>query len=232
MRSRSPRWLQSRGIRAESYSGETGERRVELENALLENRVKALVATTALGMGYDKPDLAFVIHYQTPGSVVAYYQQVGRAGRQISAAHGVLLSGVEESDINDFFIESAFPSREEVESLLSALRDASGGLSVNELLSRANIRRGRIEKALQLISLESPAPAVKQGNKWTLTTANLSPAFWERAERLTGLRRVEQQQMLEYVALTSRHMELSHSRIRWRPGSRSCSEYRTFARHV
>ena len=70
-------WLQARGIQAESYSGETGERRVELEQALLQNRVKALVATTALGMGFDKPDLAFVIHYQTPGSVVAYYQQVG-----------------------------------------------------------------------------------------------------------------------------------------------------------
>jgi superfamily II DNA helicase RecQ len=87
---------------------------VELENALLENRVKALVATTALGMGFDKPDLAFVIHYQTPGSVVAYYQQVGRAGRALKAAHGVLLSGAEETDITDFFIESAFPSREEV----------------------------------------------------------------------------------------------------------------------
>ena len=121
-------WLQSRGIQAESYSGETGERRVELENALLENRVKALVATTALGMGFDKPDLAFVIHYQTPGSVVAYYQQVGRAGRQIPEAHGVLLSGQEESDINDYFIESAFPSRQEVESVLNALHGVAAGL--------------------------------------------------------------------------------------------------------
>ena len=95
-------WLQSRGIQAESYSGETGERRVELEQALLQNRVKALVATTALGMGFDKPDLAFVIHYQTPGSVVAYYQQVGRAGRALSAANGVLLSGQEEADINEY----------------------------------------------------------------------------------------------------------------------------------
>ncbi len=200
-------WLQSRGIQAESYSGETGERRVELENALLENRVKALVATTALGMGFDKPDLAFVIHYQTPGSVVAYYQQVGRAGRQIPEAHGVLLSGQEESDINDYFIESAFPSRQEVESALNALRGVDAGFSINELLSRVNIRRGRIDKALQLMSLESPAPVVKQGSKWILTTANLSEAFWQRAERLTELRRVEQQQMQEYVALTSGHME-------------------------
>jgi ATP-dependent DNA helicase RecQ len=212
-------WLQSRGIQAESYSGETGERRVELENALLENRVKALVATTALGMGFDKPDLAFVIHYQTPGSVVAYYQQVGRAGRQIPEAHGVLLSGEEETDINDFFIESAFPSREEVELVLAALRGAHAGLSVNEFLSRANIRKGRIEKALQLMSLESPAPVVKQGSKWILTTTDLSAAFWQRAERLTDLRRVEQRQMQEYVTLTSGHMEFLIRALDGDPGS-------------
>ena len=105
-------WLQSRGLNVESYTGETGESRAELEQALLENRVKALVATTALGMGFDKPDLAFVIHYQTPGSVVAYYQQVGRAGRALDAAYGVLLSGEEETDITDYFIESAFPTRD------------------------------------------------------------------------------------------------------------------------
>jgi len=212
-------WLQARGIRAESYSGETGERRVELENALLENRVKALVATTALGMGFDKPDLAFVIHYQTPGSVVAYYQQVGRAGRQIPEAHGVLLSGEEETDINDYFIESAFPSREEVESVLAALRGATAGLSVNEFLSRVNIRRGRIDKALQLMSLESPAPVVKQGSKWVLTAAHLSNGFWQRSERLTGLRRIEQQQMQEYVALTSGHMEFLIRALDGDPGT-------------
>jgi ATP-dependent DNA helicase RecQ len=200
-------WLQSRGIQAESYSGETGGRRVELENALLQNRVKVLVATTALGMGFDKPDLAFVIHYQTPGSVVAYYQQVGRAGRQIPEAYGVLLSGQEESDINDFFIESAFPSRQEVESVLNTLRGVAAGLSINELLIRVNIRRGRTDKALQLMSLESPAPVVKQGSKWILTSASFPEGFWQRAERLTALRRSEQRQMQEYVTLTSGHME-------------------------
>ena len=212
-------WLQSRGIQAESYSGETGERRVDLETALLGNRVKALVATTALGMGFDKPDLAFVIHYQTPGSVVAYYQQVGRAGRQIPEAHGVLLSGQEETDINDYFIESAFPSRKEVEAVLAALGSVAAGLSVNELLSRVNIRRGRIEKALQLLSLESPAPVVKQGSKWILTAASLSEAFWHRAERLTELRRVEQQQMQEYVALRSGHMEFLIRALDGDPGA-------------
>lgn len=200
-------WLQSRGIPAEAYSGETGDRRAELEQALLDNRIKALVATTALGMGFDKPDLGFVIHFQAPGSVVAYYQQVGRAGRAVAAAYGVALSGVEETDINDYFIESAFPSRQEVADVLAALEAASSGLSINELMTSVNISRGRIDKALQLLSLETPAPIVKQGTKWMLTTADLAETFWERADRLTALRRTEQHQMREYVALTRGHME-------------------------
>lgn len=200
-------WLQSRRIQAESYTGETGSRRVELENALLQNRIKALVATPALGMGFDKPDLAFVIHYQTPGSVVAYYQQVGRAGRALAAAHGVLLSGTEETNITDFFIETAFPTRDEVADVLGALQRVPAGLSINELMSHVNARRSRIEKAVQLMSLESPPPIVKEGTKWRLTTANLTEAFWQRADRLTALRRAEQQQMQEYVRLNSGHMD-------------------------
>lgn len=195
-------WLKTRGINVEAYTGETGDRRVELENALLNNEVKALVATTALGMGYDKPDLAFVIHYQTPGSVVAYYQQVGRAGRALDSAYGILLSGEEESDITDWFIRSAFPTRNEVADVLDALDDASNGLSVPELLGRVNLSKGRIEKTISLLSLESPAPIAKQGTKWQLTAAHLGESFWARAERLTDLRRGEHQQMQDYVDLS------------------------------
>lgn len=200
-------WLISRGLNVEAYSGETGERRADLEQALLDNRVKALVATTALGMGFDKPDLAFVIHYQTPGSVVAYYQQVGRAGRALDAAYGVLLSGEEETDITDFFIESAFPTQREVQAVLDALEAAPNGLSVPELLGRLNLSKGRIEKTIALLSLESPAPIAKQGTKWQLTAAHLSETFWDRAERLTALRREEQRQMQDYVDLRDGHME-------------------------
>jgi ATP-dependent DNA helicase RecQ len=199
-------WLRTRGIEALAYSGQS-ENRAELEQALLENRLKALVATTALGMGFDKPDLAFVVHYQSPGSVVAYYQQVGRAGRALAAAYGVLLSGREETRINDFFIESAFPSRAEVQEVLAALTTTPAGLSVPELMGQVNLSKGRIEKSLALLSLESPAPIAKQGSKWQLTAATLRESFWQRAERLTDLRRTEQAQMQRYAGLAAGHME-------------------------
>lgn len=194
-------WLKTQGFNVEAYTGETGDQREQLEQALLNNQVKALVATTALGMGYDKPDLAFVIHYQMPGSVVAYYQQVGRAGRALDSAYGVLLSGQEESDITDWFIRSAFPTRQEVGDVLGALEDEPNGLSVPELLSRVNLSKGRVDKTIALLSLEAPAPIAKQGSKWQLTAAMLSEAFWDRAERLTALRRGEHQQMQDYVSL-------------------------------
>jgi ATP-dependent DNA helicase RecQ len=159
---------------------------------------------TALGWA-RKPTPS--IHYQTPGSVVAYYQQVGRAGRALDAAYGVLLSGREETDITDYFIEGAFPTRGEVEQVIQALEAASDGLSVPELLTRLNVSKGRIEKTLVLLSLESPAPIVKQGSKWQLTAATLGETFWQRADRLTSLRREEQREMQEYVRLESRHME-------------------------
>jgi ATP-dependent DNA helicase RecQ len=194
-------WLKTQGFNVEAYTGETGDRREQLEQALLNNQVKALVATTALGMGYDKPDLAFVIHYQMPGSVVAYYQQVGRAGRALDSAYGVLLSGEEESDITDWFIRSAFPTRQEVAVVLGALEEEPNGLSVPGLMTRVNLSKGRIEKTIALLSLEAPAPIAKQGSKWQLTAATLSEAFWDRAERLTALRRDEHEQMQGYVSL-------------------------------
>ena len=200
-------WLKSRGLHVEAYTSQTGERRPELEQALLDNNVKALVATVALGMGFDKPDLSFVIHYQAPASVVAYYQQVGRAGRALCAAYGLLLSGREEIDITDYFIRTAFPSRDDVQAVIAALGTSPEGLTTREIQARANVSMGRIEKAVQLLSLESPAPIAVDGRKWQLTAGTLGEAFWERAERLTALRRVEQAQMQEYVALESGHME-------------------------
>jgi ATP-dependent DNA helicase RecQ len=217
-------WLKTRGINVEAYTGESGDSREGLEQALLDNKVKALVATMALGMGFDKPDLAFVIHYQMPSSVVAYYQQVGRAGRAIDKARGVLLSGEEEDDITNWFIQSAFPTEKEVDTILQALSMAPSGLSIPELTHQVNISEGRIKKATSLLSLESPAPIVKQGSKWQLTISELAPTFWERAERLTTLRLKEQTQMRQYVSLADGHMAFLIEALDGDPGEVSSSE--------
>ncbi len=200
-------WLRSRDLIVEAYTGKSGEHRPALEQALLENEVEALVATTALGMGFDKPDLAFVIHYQTPGSVVAYYQQVGRAGRALDSAYGVLLGGEEDTDITDFFIDTAFPARRQVDEVIAALEAEPEGLSEARILSLVNIRQGRLKQLMKILSLEAPAPVVREGTKWQLTPVQLTEEFWQRVERLTTLRRQEQAQMQRYVDLESGHME-------------------------
>ncbi|ENM3821551.1 TPA: RecQ family ATP-dependent DNA helicase [Vibrio cholerae] len=198
-------WLKDNGINACAYHGSveaegfenSNEYREHLENMLLQNDIKALVATTALGMGYDKPDLSFVIHYQAPGSIVAYYQQVGRAGRGIEHAIGVLMSGTEDTDIHEFFRSSAFPSEPQVNEILAVLA-ASDGLSIPRIEERTNLRHGQIEKVLKLLSVESPAPVIKVGSQWRRTAVHFTMDR-ERIEHLTSQREQEWQEVQAYL---------------------------------
>ncbi len=139
-------WLQANGVAAVAYSGGTdATERVLIEQALLSNELKVVVATSALGMGFDKPDLAFVIHYQSPGSPIAYYQQVGRAGRALQESWGILLSGAEESDIQEYFIRSAFPPSDLATHVVALLEDRSEPMAMNEILEVVNVRRSQLE---------------------------------------------------------------------------------------
>ncbi len=205
------KWLKSQGISAEAYhagndasatqagAGAMKMDREALEKALLGNEVKALVATVALGMGFDKPDLAFVIHFQRPGSVVAYYQQVGRAGRAVDRAYGILLSGSEDDDIQDYFIESAFPAPETMTSILDAV-GASNGLSINELLARVNVSRSMADRALKLLEIDGAIKIKFDKKVRYFRTANSWQPDVERTNRITALRRAELTQMQTYVA--------------------------------
>ncbi len=198
-------WLNQNGVSAAAYySGVRHEKfadsnayRNHLEDKLMNNEIKALVATTALGMGYDKPDLSFVIHYQLPGSVVGYYQQVGRAGRAIGTAKGILLSGSEDRDIQDFFIESAFPKEEHVWEVIDALAE-SNGLSIRELEQEVNLRQGQLEKVLKYLSVQSPAPVAKNGTKWFRTPVHYKMDH-EKIAFLTNQRREELALMETYL---------------------------------
>ena len=193
-------WLRGRGVDAHAYhAGKTDEERQALEGALLANDIKCLVATTALGMGYDKPDLTFVVHYQTPGSVVAYYQQVGRAGRAIPLAYGVLLSGEEEDDINEYFRESAFPPEWQIDRILEALEAAEAGMTVREIERAVNLRQSQIEKVLKLLVVEPQSPVLRIEGAW-FRTANPYRLDKERVEHLTRQREAEWAQMQAYLA--------------------------------
>lgn len=199
------RWLQENGIEAFAYHSSVNHEefddsstyRCELEDRLLGNDVKALVATSALGMGYDKPDLGFVVHYQAPGSVVAYYQQVGRAGRAIAHAYGVLLSGREDADIHDFFRRTAFPDEIHIQEILVALEE-SDGLTRRELEKEVNLRPSQIDHVLKLISVENPAPVIKQGGRWYRTPVPFELDH-DRIEFLTTQRESEWGEIQSYL---------------------------------
>ncbi len=182
-------WLQSQGIAAEAYSGETDtEVRVAVEERLLRDEVKAVVATSALGMGYDKSDLRWVVHYQAPGSVIAYYQQVGRAGRGVEHADVVLLRGAEDRRIQDFFISTAFPKREHVEAVLDALP-----ATTRQVSSVVNLGTSRIDAMLKVLDVEGAVE--RDGTTWS----RIDGADWhydaDRYTAVTELRRAEQAAM-------------------------------------
>ncbi len=193
-------WLNGRGVAAEAYSGEVdAAARVDVEDRLLRNELKAVVATSALGMGYDKPDLGFVVHYQAPGSVIAYYQQVGRAGRGIDRAEVVLLRGAEDKRIQDFFIEQAFPRREVVDRVLGYLDDVGGdGASTQELMAQVNLGKGRIEGLLKVLDVEGAVG--RAGSRWLARPDGEWIYDAERYARITELRRREQAAMAAFGA--------------------------------
>lgn len=192
-------WLRARGIGAAAYwGGLDNDERLALEDRLLRNDLKVLVATSALGMGFDKPDLGFVIHYQRPTSVVHYYQQVGRAGRAISSAVGVLLSGREDDEIAEYFITSAFPKPEDVTVILSALEESDAGLTLDGILARVNLSKSRAENILKNLSVESPAPVTKIQSRWMRTPVKYTPDV-ERQQAITSIRLRERERMAAYV---------------------------------
>lgn len=200
-------WLQINGIHAPAYHAgipnpdDGTSIREERERQLLNNEIKALVATMALGMGFDKPDLGFVIHFQRPASVVHYYQQVGRAGRAVDEAFGILLCGEEDDHIADYFIRNAFPPQQHISNILKVLDESDNGLSVPEMQRVLNLRKNQIDKTIKFLTVESPSPITKIGSKWQATaTADSYQVNQAHVNAITNIRRAEQRQMRDYMA--------------------------------
>jgi ATP-dependent DNA helicase RecQ len=191
-------FLTANDIPALAYSGEQDtEQRIATEERLLRNEIKAVVATSALGMGYDKADLTFVVHFQAPGSVVSYYQQVGRAGRGVDHADVILLRGGEDRRIQDFFIEQAFPAYERVRAVRDELASAGvEGRTTRDLMSIVNLGQGRIESMLKILDVEGAVS--RAGNRWQAVPDSDWSYDSTRYEQVTALRRAEQKAMAAY----------------------------------
>lgn len=221
--------LAAAGHRVLPYTGRTDlPERVAAEQALLTNEVKALVATSALGMGFDKPDLGFVVHLGAPSSPVTYYQQVGRAGRATEAADVLLLPGREDQEIWRYFATNAMPTRQRAASVLEALAASDVPLTVPALESRVELRRGALELLLKVLAVDGAVE--NRAGGWAATGVD-----WiydeERYSRIAAARVAEQQAMLEYE-------NLGHARCRMEfltaalddPHSRPCGHCDTCTR--
>ena len=198
------RLLAEAGHEVAAYTGRTDpDERVRLEQALKDDRLKALVATSALGMGFDKPNLGFVVHLGAPSSPVAYYQQVGRAGRATESADVLLLPGHEDADIWRYFATASMPTQAKVDAVLGALGPTP--TSVAALEAQVDIRRTPLELLLKVLDVDGAVRRVQGG--WVSTG---EPWVYdaERYERIARAREAEQQAMLEYQAGRTCRMEL------------------------
>jgi ATP-dependent DNA helicase RecQ len=188
--------LTAAGHAVRAYTGRTDTaEREDAERALRGNEVKALVATSALGMGFDKPDLGFVVHLGAPASPVAYYQQVGRAGRATDSSDVLLLPGPEDRDIWRYFATASMPRQDQADAVLTALAAAGRPLSTAALETVADVRRSRLELLLKVLDVEGAVERVSGG--WTATGQG-----WvydaQRYERVTATREAEAASMLAY----------------------------------
>ncbi|HEX6335755.1 MAG TPA: DEAD/DEAH box helicase [Jiangellaceae bacterium] len=196
--------LRARGHDVRAYTGRTDPaERLAAESALIGNEVKALVATSALGMGFDKPDLGFIVHVGAPPSPIAYYQQVGRAGRAVERADVLLLPGREDTEIWRYFVSLGFPAETHVRQVLDVLTEADAPLSTTALEARVDLRRTRLELMLKVLDVEGAVRRVSGG--WIGTGA---PWVYdaERYSRVAEARRTEQRAMLDYITTTECRM--------------------------
>lgn len=219
-------FLRQCGYTVASYTGKTenADRR-QAEEDLLANRVKALVATSALGMGFDKPDLGFVVHLGSPSSPIAYYQQVGRAGRGVEHAEVLLLPGREDQAIWEYFASVAFPPEEQVRRTLDVLAGAERPLSLPALEPLVDLRRSRLETMLKVLDVDGAVHRVQggwvaTGVPWTYDT--------ERYAWVAKQRETEQQAMRDYVTTTGCRMEFLRRQLD-DEGARPCGRCDTCA---
>ena len=193
-------WLNENDIKSEKYYADISkeDKAIVLEK-FQQNEIKVLVATVAFGMGYDKPDIGFVIHFQRPANIVSYYQQIGRAGRGIELAYAILLCGEEDEHINQYFINSAFPTEKDMNIVVEFITD-NPGKSISEIKGALNIRANRVEKTLKYLTVGDDiyTEYVNRKKCYYKSAKKWKPDL-ERSEGITAIRYKEMQDMDEFT---------------------------------
>lgn len=193
-------WLNENDIKSEKYYADISkeDKAIVLEK-FQQNEIKVLVATVAFGMGYDKPDIGFVIHFQRPANIVSYYQQIGRAGRGIELAYAILLCGEEDEHINQYFINSAFPTEKDMNIVVDFITD-NPGKSISEIKGALNIRANRVEKTLKYLTVGDDiyTEDVNRKKCYYKSAKKWKPDL-ERSEGITAIRYKEMQDMDEFT---------------------------------
>ncbi len=193
-------WLNENNIKSEKYYADISkEYKAIILEKFQQNEIKVLVATVAFGMGYDKPDIGFVIHFQRPANIVSYYQQIGRAGRGIELAYAVLLCGEEDEHINQYFINSAFPTEKDMNIVVDFITD-NPGKSISEIKGALNIRANRVEKTLKYLTVGDDiyTEDVNRKKCYYKSAKKWKPDL-ERSEGITAIRYKEMQDMDEFT---------------------------------
>ena len=201
-------WLNENNIKSEKYYADISkEGKAIILEKFQKNEIKVLVATVAFGMGYDKPDIGFVIHFQRPANIVSYYQQIGRAGRGMELAYAVLLCGEEDEHINQYFINSAFPTEKDMNIVVDFITD-NPGKSISEIKGTLNVRANRVEKTLKYLNVGDDiyTEDVNRKKCYYKSAKKWKPDL-ERSEGITAIRYKEMQDMDEFTKQKGCYME-------------------------
>ena len=196
-------WLAQNNISSQKYYSDKSINRLQVENDFYNNKFKVIVATVALGMGYDKPDIKFVIHYQRPGSMLAYYQQIGRAGRQLDEAFAIMLIGEEDDKIQEYFINTAFPNEKELTQVLIAIEEEDK-VKKNDICKKVNLRAKKIEQCLKFLEILN---VIAKDGSFYYRTANRWNVNIEEKEKITQERYKELNEIKKYTETKSCYME-------------------------
>ena len=204
-------FLCENGISAEPYFSGDGEQEKKSQETLkrfLNDEIKVIVSTIKLGMGFDKGNVSFVIHFQCPKNVIAYYQQIGRAGRNISFARTFLMLGGEDYRIHKGFIENAFPSEPEMKRIRQYITACPGVCTVNIICAAIDISKKKILKVLDFLEdeglIEKEWRSSTSGKPYAVYKSTAAPFVYrgEHYEEIKQIRYRELEQM-QTIAGTS-----------------------------